>query len=143
MVTVRDRYFMNRLVDHLFVFEGDGVVNNFPGNYTQYREWLKEKEQLPVAGFRLPVEKVRLKETGSRQQVTGNKKKPSFNEKREFELLEKDIAALTKEKEVSSNKLNSSNTPFAELQKLSLRIGEITQLLDVKELRWLELSDVV
>ncbi len=143
MIVSHDRYFMNRLVDHLFVFEGDGVVNNFPGNYTQYREWLKDQEQLPVASTRLPVEKARLQETGSQQQVTGSKKKPSFNEKREFELIEKEIAELTKEKEMTSNKLNNSNTPFEELQKLSLRIGEIAHLLDEKELRWLELSDVV
>ncbi|MGZ8558524.1 MAG: ATP-binding cassette domain-containing protein, partial [Chitinophagaceae bacterium] len=143
MIVSHDRYFMNRLVDHLFVFEGDGVVNNFPGNYTQYREWLKDQEQLPAAGFKLPVAKVRPDETGSRQQVTGNKKKPSFNEKREFETLEKEIADLTKEKEMINHKLNNTNTAFEELQKLSLRIGEIAQQLDEKELRWLELSDVV
>jgi ATP-binding cassette subfamily F protein uup len=143
MIVSHDRYFMDRLVDHLFVFEGDGVVNNFPGNYSQYRDWLKDQEQLPVAGFRLPVVKDQPDETGNQQPVTGNKKKSSFKEKREFELLEKEIADLTKEKEIINNKLNNSNTTFEELQKLSLRIGEITLLLDKKELRWLELSEVV
>lgn len=143
MIVSHDRYFMDRLVDHLFVFEGDGVVNNFPGNYSQYREWLKDKEQLPVSSFRLPVLNDRSEDAGNQQPVTANKKKPSFKEKREYELLEKEIADLTKEKEIISNNLNNSNTPFEELQRLSLRIGEITALLDEKELRWLELSEVV
>ncbi len=142
MIVSHDRYFMDRLVDHLFVFEGDGIVTNFPGNYSQYRDWLKDQEQLP-AGSRLPVMKDLPDETGNQQPVTGNKKKSSFKEKREFELLEKEIADLTKEKEIINSKLNSSNTPFEELQKLSLRIGEITHLLDKKDLRWLELSEVV
>ena len=143
MIVSHDRYFMDRLVDHLFVFEGDGVISNFPGNYSQYRDWLKDREQLPVAGFKLPVVKASFDETSNQQQEAGNKKKASFKEKREFELLEKEIKDLTKEKETISSKLNNSDTPFEELQKLSLRIGELTQLLDEKELRWLELSDVV
>jgi len=150
MIVSHDRYFMDRLVDHLFVFEGDGMINNFPGNYSQYRDWLKYQEQLPVKGSPLPVKKDTVNETGNMKPVVtqseakgGNKKNPSFKEKREFELLEKEISDLTKEKELISNKLNNSNTPFEELQKLSLRIGEITQLLDEKEFRWLELSDVV
>ncbi|MGZ5220831.1 MAG: ATP-binding cassette domain-containing protein, partial [Chitinophagaceae bacterium] len=143
MIVSHDRYFMDRLVDHLFVFEGDGVVNNFPGNYSQYREWLKDKEQLPVSNFKLPVLNDRSEEPGNQQPVTGNKKKPSFKEKREYELLEKEIADLTTEKEIINSKLNNSNTPFEELQRLSFRIGEITALLDAKELRWLELSEFV
>ncbi|MGZ8517898.1 MAG: ABC-F family ATP-binding cassette domain-containing protein [Chitinophagaceae bacterium] len=143
MIVSHDRYFMDRLVDHLFVFEGDGVVNNFPGNYSQYREWLKDKEQLPVSNFKLPVLNDRSEEPGNQQPVTGNKKKPSFKEKREYELLEKEIADLTTEKEIINSKLNNSHTPFEELQRLSFRIGEITALLDAKELRWLELSEFV
>ena len=143
MIVSHDRYFMDRLVDHLFVFEGNGVVNNFPGNYSQYRDWLKDREQFPVTGSLLPVLQNAAYDTENKQPETGNKRKPSFKEKREFELLEKEIADLTREKEKINNQLNNSNTPFEELQKLSLRIGEITQLLDAKELRWLELSEVV
>ena len=143
MIVSHDRYFMDRLVDHLFVFEGNGVVNNFPGNYSQYRDWLKDREQFPVTGSLLPVMQNAAYDTENKQPETGNKRKPSFKEKREFELLEKEIADLTREKEMINNQLNNSNTPFEELQKLSLRIGEITQLLDEKELRWLELSEVV
>ncbi len=143
MIVSHDRYFMDRLVDHLFVFDGNGVVNDFPGNYTQYRQWLKDNETLtlellPVAG------NVSTSNSASEQPVvTTEKKKPSFKEKREFELLEKEIAELTSEKEMITGKLNNNDTPFEELQKLSIRIGEVTQLLDEKELRWLELSEVV
>lgn len=142
MIVSHDRYFMDRLVDHLFVFEGDGVITNFPGNYSQYRDWLKVQEQLPAVSFKSVIEKP-SEEPKSHQPVTSSKKKPSFKEKREFELLEKEIADLNKEKESIGNKLGNVDTPFEELQKLSLRMGELTRLLDEKELRWLELSDVV
>ena len=143
IIVSHDRYFMDRLVDHLFVFEGDGVINDFPGNYSQYREWQSTREQLPASSFRLPIAKSQSAETESQQPVTGNKKKPSFKEKREFDLLEKEIADLAKEKELITDKLNNSKTPFEELQQLSIRIGEVTKLLDEKEIRWLELSEVV
>ena len=142
MIVSHDRYFMDRLVDHLFVFEGNGVISNFPGNYSQYRDWLKVQEQYPTVSIKPSMEKA-PEEPRNQQPVASNKKKPSFKEKREFELLEKEIADLTKEKETISTKLSNSDTPFDELQKLSLRIGELTRLLDEKELRWLELSDVV
>jgi ABC transport system ATP-binding/permease protein len=143
VIVSHDRYFMDKLVDHLFVFEGDGEVRDFPGNYSQYRIWQKEQEQLPVASIQLPVKKEQPGENGNQQPATANKKKPSFKEKREFEILEKDIADLIKEKETTSAKLNTSTTTFEELQQLSHRIGEITRLLDEKELRWLELSEIV
>jgi ABC transport system ATP-binding/permease protein len=143
IIVSHDRYFMDRLVDHLFVFEGDGVINDFPGNYSQYRNWLKDQEQLPVSSFKLPVDNGRSEETRNQQPVTGNKKKPSFKDKREFELLEKEIADLSKEKEMITGKMNNSKTPFEELQQLSIRIGEVTKLIDEKEIRWLELSEVV
>ena len=120
-----------------------GMINDFPGNYSQYREWLKDQEQLPVSSFKSPVDNGRSGETGNQQPVTGNNKKPSFKDKREFDLLEKEIADLTKEKEMITGKLNNSKTPFEELQQLSLRIGELTKSLDEKEIRWLELSEVV
>jgi len=139
-----DRYFMDRLVDHLFVFEGDGVVNDFPGNYSQYRE--------SIAGDQLSTEIVsqnhsvvseQKKSIIDRGQSTAdNKRQLSFKEKREFEILEKEITALTKEKELVTQRLNSGEASFVELQQLSNRIGEVSKLLDEKELRWLELSDI-
>jgi ATP-binding cassette subfamily F protein uup len=138
LIVSHDRYFMDRLVDHLFVFEGAGVIRDFPGNYSQYRLWQKEQESL--SGNTLSTIK---KDPGTQQLSAIKKKRPSFNEKREFELLEKEIAALTEEKETIALKLNNRNTAYEELQQLSNRIGELTRLLDKKELRWLELSEVL
>ena len=138
LLVSHDRYFMDWLVDHLFVFEGNGVIKDFPGNYSQYRESTVYSQQ-PAGGSSQSEEKV-IKPTTSNQQPT-TKKQLSYKEKREFETLEKEIADLTKEKEDVTQRLNSGNTPFEELQELSNRIGEISGLLDEKELRWLELSE--
>lgn len=129
-----DRYFMDRLVNHLFVFEGDGVIRDFPGNYSQYRESIVSKQQ--------PSENISQKNEATRQLSTEKKKQLSFKEKREFEILKEEIAALTREKDFVTHRLNSGNAPFEELQQLSHRIGEVARLLDEKELRWLELSEI-
>jgi len=135
LIVSHDRYFMDRLVDHLFVFDGDGVVRDFPGNYSQYRLDKKEEEQKEAAP-KTPEPKQDKSAVKPEE-----KKRLSYKEKREFETLEKEIAALGKEKETVNEKLNSGSVPFDELQQLSMRIGEITALLDEKELRWLELSE--
>ncbi|HEV8504160.1 MAG TPA: ABC-F family ATP-binding cassette domain-containing protein, partial [Chitinophagaceae bacterium] len=140
LIVSHDRYFMDRLVDHLFVFEGDGVIKDFPGNYSQYRMSL---EELPVTGYRLPEKEDKDSKTGNREQVTGNKRRLSYKDKREFELLEKEIADLSREREVINQKFNEGNLPFEELQNLSQRIGEVSTLLDAKEMRWLELSEMM
>jgi len=139
LIASHDRYFMDRLVDHLFVFEGDGIVKDFPGNYSQYRLWMEEQEQLPVTNYQLPEKII----TRDRKPENGNiKKRLSYKDKREFELLEKEIMDLNGEKEIINRKFNDgSNLLFEELQQLSQRIGEISSLLDTKELRWLELSE--
>ena len=143
VIVSHDRYFMDRLVDHLFVFEGEGVIKDFPGNYSQYRQWHKEQEML-VGGKQIVEKEVNESSNANNQpSITTKKKRPSFNEKREFELLEKEIAELIKEKETISEKLNSGNTSYEELEQLSYRIGELNRLLDKKELRWLELSEVI
>ncbi|MBO9631807.1 MAG: ABC-F family ATP-binding cassette domain-containing protein [Chitinophagaceae bacterium] len=134
LIVSHDRYFMDRLVDHLFVFDGNGEVRDFPGNYTQYRLNKKEEEQKEAS----PKAAEQKQEKAAKAE---EKKRLSFKEKREFETLEKEIAALSKEKEEVTEKLNSGTAPFDELQKLSVRIGEIGALLDEKELRWLELSE--
>lgn len=134
LIVSHDRYFMDRLVDHLFVFEGDGVITDFPGNYTQYR--LQEKNQ-PAS----PAAKEAPVTAAAAQKPAG--KKVSFKEKREYELLEKEIAALGAEKESITARLSGGSTNFEELEALSRRIGEITQLLDEKEMRWLELSELI
>ena len=142
IIVSHDRYFMDRLVDHLFVFQGDGDIRDFPGNYSQYRLALKDDEKLTDAGTQMSSEAREEKVIVPPAPNGAEKKKLSFKEKRAFEQLEKEIADLTKEKEQITERLNSGAAPFDELQKLSLRIGEITALLDEKELKWLELSEL-
>jgi ATP-binding cassette subfamily F protein uup len=149
MIVSHDRYFMDRLVDHLFVFEGEGEVRDFPGNYTQYRMWLKENEKKENKWAVLESNKSRGQTT--EEAVVSNvatiieapKKKASFKEKREFEILEKEMPALEAEKLAITEKMSTGNLGFEELQKLSDRMIAITQLLEEKELRWLELSEMV
>lgn len=135
LIVSHDRYFMDRLVDHLFVFEGDGVVRDFPGNYTLYRIAQKEEEQKKRQQEQTIAPQVQ------QQASVGQKKKMSFNEKREFEQLGKDIPKLEQEKADITEKMSTANLPFDELQKLSARITEVTNLLEEKEMRWLELSE--
>ncbi len=145
LIVSHDRYFMDRLVDHLFVFEGEGVVRDYPGNYTQYR--LAVKDQVLVTDDRsLLTDKVVAANkhiTEPEPALVVEKKRLSFKEKREFEQLEQEIAALTKERDTITEKLNNGSTPFDELQQLASRIGNVTLELDAKELRWLELSDLL
>lgn len=149
LIVSHDRYFMDRLVDHLLVLEGDGFIRDFPGNYSQYREWVKQGDEdaafrPPGDGYQATVEKGAAASSGAAGAAVLEKKKVklSYKEKREFDELEKEIAQLEQEKQLIDGKLNSSDTPFDELQKLSVRTGEIARLLDQKELRWLELSEI-
>ena len=146
LIVSHDRYFMDRLVDHLFVFEGDGMIRDFPGNYSQYRMSLddqteegKNKEQGTRNKKPATSNPVRPGHPGGQQPAT---RRLSYKEKREFDLLEKEIADLNKEKEMIAQKFNDGNLPFEELQDLSQRIGEVSTLLDAKEMRWLELSEM-
>jgi ATP-binding cassette subfamily F protein uup len=137
-----DRYFMDRLVDHLFVFEGDGIISDYPGNYSQYRIDKKEKEERPDPVPAKPdtAEKAATQSKPAEKPV--EKRQLTYKEKRELETLQKEMADLEKEKVTVTEKLNKGTAPFAELQQLSVRIGEISSLLDEKELRWLELSEI-
>ncbi len=133
LIVSHDRYFMDRLVDHLLVMEGNGVIRDFPGNYSQYRE------DEPADDGQQPTEKAKPSPVNP---SAGTKRKPSYKEKMEFETLEKEIAALSREKESISEKLNNGSLPFQELQSLSQRLVEISAQLDEKEMRWLELSEI-
>lgn len=137
LIVSHDRYFMDRLVDHLLVFEGDGMIRDFPGNYTQYRIEQDALEAKSVA------EKTGTKETAPpvATKKPDEKKRLSFKEKREFEMLEKELAALAREKEMITDKLNGGQASYEELQQLSQRIITLSQEQDEKELRWLELSE--
>jgi ATP-binding cassette subfamily F protein uup len=133
IIISHDRYFMDRLVNHLFVFEGEGQIRDYPGNYSLYREWQKT-QQNEVVVDKKEVKKVEPVEEQS-------KKKLSFKEQREFEMLEKEIAQFEKERSEINEQLSSSNLPYNEIQKLTTRIGELNQAISAKEMRWLELSE--
>lgn len=140
IIVSHDRYFMDKLVDHLFVFEGDGVVRDFPGNYTQYREWEKDQEKAKTEVPR-PME-APVEAPAPVQQVEQKGKKMSFKEKRELELLEKEIAELEKEKKTLDDQMAAGSLPYEQLQNAARRVGEVIQLLDEKGMRWLELSEM-
>ena len=141
LIVSHDRYFMDRVVDHLFAFEGDGEIKDFPGNYSEYREWKEQElqnEQLAISN------KQKIKPTSSQNQklqTTNSKLQLSFKEKHQFEKLEQEMPALQKEKISLEEKMNTGDLSYDELQKASERILVITQLLDEKEMRWLELSE--
>lgn len=139
LVVTHDRYFMDRLVEHCFVFEGAGEIRDFPGNYTQYREWRNQHEQQQKAEAKKQVEPT--KESTPEPTKTEAKRKLTFNEKREFEQLEKEIAALEQEKESLNKQLNSGDLSADALLEASNKIGKVIEQLDEKELRWLELSE--
>jgi ABC transport system ATP-binding/permease protein len=135
LIVSHDRYFMDRLVDHLFVFEGNGVVRDFPGNYSQYRITERTKEK-PVVETEKPV-------VEAPKPAVSAPKKFSFKEKREYDQLGKDIEALEKEKAAIAEKMMNPDTNYDEMQRMSNRMIQITQSLEEKEMRWLELSEYI
>jgi len=143
VVVSHDRYFMDRLVDHLFVFEGDGIIKDFPGNYSLYRESARDSNQTSPNEEVTQAAKEESLPVKKSQKESAGKRSPSFKEKREFEQLQKEIDELNIEKATITERLNSKNTPYQDLQDLSIRIGVVNQLIDEKELRWLELSEII
>jgi ATP-binding cassette subfamily F protein uup len=140
MIVSHDRYFMDRLVDHLFVFEGAGFVRDFPGNYSQYRIWLKEQEQGKSVGFNSQVKQNTAPEIPVA--IAEVKKKMSFKEKHEFEKLEKEMPALEKEKDKLTVTLSDQSLNYDQITALADSLTKVTQSLEEMELRWLELSEM-
>ena len=138
VIISHDRHFLDRLADHLFVFCGDGVVKDFTGTYSQYREFIKEQAGRPAAKEGTKASSPAKKETGRREDNA--RKKLTYKEQKELEQTEKDLESLNNEKETLENSLNSGTLSYEELRKASARIGEIMALIDEKETRWLELS---
>jgi ATP-binding cassette subfamily F protein uup len=135
MVISHDRYFMDRIVDHLFVFEGEGTIIDFPGNYANYRvekELNEDKTSDPT---------IELKQKSTEPEIS--KKKAGFNEKREFDLLTKELEKLNKEKEQIALQLSAGNLEYQQLQELSSKFKHVSDQIDKKEMRWLELSEMV
>ncbi len=149
IIVSHDRYFMDKLVDHLFVFEGDGVVNDFPGNYTEWRIDEARKKKAANSSSRQESKGTVLTATpepiviNKKPDAPNNKRKLTFKEKFEFENLQTEIPALEKEKAELNEKLLSGSAPYAELNTMIARIGEVSKQLETKELRWLELSEFV
>lgn len=167
IVVSHDRYFMDKVVDHLLVFRGDGVIKDYPGNYTQFREWEKRPTLNPSrqgvgslrGGKQEKGEKRDGKNDSSRQQLPSQKggggdgsgasaggssspRRLTYKEKREFEALEAEIAALEAEKKALETALCSGTLSVEELTAKSKRLPQLTEELDAKEMRWLELSEI-
>lgn len=138
IVVSHDRYFMDKVVDHLLVFNGGGDIRDFPGNYTQYREWKEAKarhdkeQQAAVKPQESKTAKVRL----------NDKRRMSFKERREFEQLEQEIAGLEAEKKAIEEALCSGTLSVDELTEKSKRLPQLNDLIDEKTMRWLELSEI-
>lgn len=148
IVVSHDRYFMDKVVDHLLVFKGEGEIQDFPGNYTQYREWSRmqakdEAEQAKPAKSGNATAESYGAGTAKRDANFENKRKMSYKEKREYEQLTQDIDALTEEKKKLEEELCSGDLSVEELTEKSKRLPEIKDELDEKEMRWLELAEML
>ena len=137
IIVSHDRYFLDKCVDHLFVFEGEGRIKDFVGQYSEYREYMKEREDAERQAQRSTAQ------PKAQQQRTHDtsKRKLSFKEQRELEELERDIASLAEERAKLEAELNAGTADYARLTEISSRIEEIIATTDIKELRWLELSE--
>lgn len=142
LIVTHDRYFMDKMVDHLFVFEGEGVVRDFPGNYTEYRD-KKDLEDKNGSTIPVPTPIKAIEEVKASTNTNSDKRKASFKEKFEFEQLEKDIAKLEVEKSRLTELLSSGAAPANEIAEYSQQIGKVIAELDEKGLRWLELSELI
>ena len=147
IIVSHDRHFLDKLVDHLFIFCGDGVVKDFVGTYSEYREYIKEYEAEQRSQAR--AEEKAAKEKAAKaaaanapaQEQPAKKRKLTYKEQKELEQLEKDLESLAAEKAELEETLNSGTLPYEELQKTSERIGQILELTDEKEFRLLELYE--
>lgn len=148
IVVSHDRYFMDKVIDHLLVFKGEGEIQDFPGNYTQYREWSRmqakdEAEQAKPAKSGNATAENDGAGTAKRDANFENKRKMSYKEKREYEQLTQEIDALTEEQKKLEEELCSGNLSVEELTEKSKRLPEIKDELDEKEMRWLELAEML
>ena len=143
IVVSHDRYFMDKVVDHLLVFKGQGVVKDFPGNYTQYREWEKTEPSPLSQGTKKAAKEPSAAPPAKEGQGRGaSPRKLTYKEKREMEQLEKDIAALEAEQKQIEEALCGGTTSVEEITRLSKRLPVLKDELDEKSMRWLELSEV-
>ena len=146
IIVSHDRHFLDKLVDHLFIFCGDGLVKDFVGSYSEYREFIKEYEaeqrSLARAEEKAAKEKAAKEAAASAPETPAKKRKLTYKEQKELEQLEKDLEALALEKTELEESLNSGTLPYDQLQQASERIGQIIEETDEKELRLLELYEL-
>ena len=138
IVVSHDRYFMDKVVDHIFVFRGNGEIKDFPGNYTDYRDWREEEKAVAA---KAAAKSKPMKEETAKPEPTG-KRKMTFKEKREFEELEKEIPLLEEEKLQLETEMSSGTLSTEALLQKSVRVAELIELIDEKSMRWLELSEL-
>lgn len=142
IVVSHDRYFMDKVVDHLLVFKGEGEIQDFPGNYTQYREWCRLQPKTEGEGAEKKATKPTVKEQPSATQKKEGKRKMTYKEKREYELLTKELEQLENEQKTLEEALCSGQLSVEELTEKSKRLPEIKDEIDEKEMRWLELAEI-
>lgn len=138
IIVSHDRHFLDRIVDHLFIFCGNGIVKDFIGSYSEYHEYLRDYEAEMKAKENSKPQSSRANE---QRQASPKKKKLTYKEQKELEQLEKDLEALGAEKLELESAMSAGTLPYDKLQAASARFGEISSLIDEKELRWLELQD--
>lgn len=142
IVVSHDRYFMDKVVDHLLVFKGEGEIQDFPGNYTQYREWCRLQPKTEGEGAEKKATKPTAKEQPSATQKKEGKRKMTYKEKREYEQLTKELEQLENEQKTMEKALCSGQLSVEELTEKSKRLPEIKDEIDEKEMRWLELAEI-
>ena len=142
IVVSHDRYFMDKVVDHLMVFRGNGELKDFPGNYSDYREWKEIQEDIEKKQLNEKNKEVKKQQPQSNENKPPQKRKLSFKETKELEELNIMIPQLEEEKRSIEEQMSSGTLSTDELLKKSDRISEIIEMLEEKEMRWLELSDI-
>lgn len=142
IVVSHDRYFMDKVVDHLLVFKGEGEIQDFPGNYTQYREWCRLQPKTEGEGAEKKATKPTAKEQPSATQKKEGKRKMTYKEKREYEQLTKELEQLENEQKTLEEALCSGQLSVEKLTEKSKRLPEIKDEIDEKEMRWLELAEI-
>ena len=142
IVISHDRYFMDKVADHLLVFQGGGQIKDFPGNYSDYLEWKRLKESEERAAGSQENKKIQEKQMPKQSSAPSGKRKRTYQENREMERLEQEIPQLEQEKAELERLLGSGSLSVGELTAKSVRIGEGIALIDEKSMRWLELSEI-
>ena len=142
LIVSHDRYFLDKTVDHLFIFREGGVVKDFVGQYSEYREYVKEQEAEEARQAKIAAEKAQKNKPQPPTSATPSRRKLSYKEQRELEQLEVELPQLESEKTALEERLSSGTLSHEELSAAAARIGEIINQIEEKEMRWLELSEI-